>query len=107
VDRPAIIVTAAPDRATAERISQALVEGEIAAAVHIREVASRYRWKGEVVAGTEHVLDIYAPADALDAVRATIEKLHPYEMPGIALLPIADGPAPYLRWIATAGRDPA
>jgi periplasmic divalent cation tolerance protein len=101
-----VIGSAAPDRVTAERISAALVEEGLAAAVHVREVASRYRWKGEVVAAGEHVLDIYTSADRYDAVAARITALHPYEMPPIHVVPILDGPPGYLAWIASAGAVP-
>jgi len=107
MDRPVIIVSAAPDEAIADRIAAALVEEGLAAAVHVRAVRSRYRWKGEIVAGVEHVLDIYSSAGRLEAVTARIAALHPYEMPGVHMVEVAGGPEPYLRWIASAGAAPA
>jgi periplasmic divalent cation tolerance protein len=101
-----IIVTACPHRSLADRLSETLVSDGLAAAVHIRKVRTRYRWKGQIESGTEYILDIYAPRAALADVEARILAHHPYEMPPIHALPILTGAPAYLDWIRSAGHVP-
>ena len=42
--------------------------------------------------------------DRYQALEQTIRELHPYEVPGILALPIADGIQSYLDWIVQATR---
>jgi len=42
---------------------------------------------------------IKTTADRLDALRARLVALHPYELPEVIALPVAGGHAPYLAWI--------
>lgn len=84
----------------AERMARALVERGLAACVNIVPgVVSIYRWQGEVQKEHEFLLVIKTRAEALEALRATLVSLHPYEVPELVAWPIAAGHEPYLRWI--------
>ena len=62
-------------------------------------VVSIYRWQGEVQTEQELLLVIKTRAEALEALRAALVALHPYEVPELVAWPIAAGHEPYLRWI--------
>jgi periplasmic divalent cation tolerance protein len=101
-----MISCACPDRECAERIAASLVDDGLAAAVHMREVATRYRWRGEVVAGDEVALDIFTCATRSEAVAKRIGELHPYELPPIHMVDLQVGTPDYLRWLTSAGAEP-
>lgn len=98
-----LILTTCPDMAAAERIAQALVGERLAACVNIVPVAkSVYRWKGRVESAAEHLLIIKSMKPAFRAIHRRILEMHPYELPEIIAVPVADGHPDYLAWI----RDP-
>jgi periplasmic divalent cation tolerance protein len=84
----------------AERIAAALVERQLAACVNvIPGLVSVYRWKGAVERETERLLVIKTTAERVADLRAELLALHPYELPEVVVLPVADGHAPYLDWV--------
>lgn len=98
-----LILTTCPDIAAAEHIAHALVSERLAACVNILPIAqSVYRWKGQVETAAEHLLIIKSMKRAFRAIRRRILELHPYELPEVIALPVADGHPDYLAWI----RDP-
>jgi periplasmic divalent cation tolerance protein len=95
-----VVLTSAPDRAVARKIADMLVERRLAACVNIlAECTSVYRWKGVVESAGEVPLLIKTRADIYDDVEAAIRELHPYELPEIIALPVAQGSADYLDWV--------
>jgi periplasmic divalent cation tolerance protein len=84
----------------AERIGRALVERGLAACVNVLPaVTSIYRWKGKVEREEERLLLIKTRADRFAALERALVSLHPYEVPEVIALPIADGHRPYLDWL--------
>ena len=89
----------------AERIGRALVEGGLAACVNVLPaVTSIYRWKGKLEREEERLLLIKTRADRFAALRDALVALHPYEVPEVLALPVADGHAPYLQWLDASVR---
>lgn len=94
-----IVLTTCPDTAAAERIARVLVEEKLAACVNmLPPMRSIYRWKGRVEDATEQLL-VIKTAQQFAAVRDRIRSLHPYELPEIIAVPIADGFPEYLAWL--------
>ncbi len=61
---------------------------------------SVYWWKGQVEQASEHVLLIKGPARELPRIKQCLQALHPYELPELIAVPIVDGLADYLAWVA-------
>ncbi len=101
---PALIVhCSCPDAETAERIARALVEERLAACVQsLGDVRSTYRWDGEVRTEGEVLLLAKTTRAQLEALKARVNALHPYEVPELLALEVVDGLAPYLAWIDEA-----
>lgn len=95
-----IIQCATGSEAEAEAITQALLEGRLAACVQLTPVRSRYVWKGEIVRDDEVLLAIKTRADLFEAVRAKIRALHSYETPEILATAVTLVDADYLAWVA-------
>ncbi len=95
-----IVLTTCPDAASAEHIARALVEEGLAACVNILPpMRSIYRWKGKIEDATEQLLVIKSAAARFPAIRDRLRALHPYELPEIIAVPIADGLPDYLAWL--------
>jgi periplasmic divalent cation tolerance protein len=95
-----LVLTTCPDMDTAERLARALVQERLAACVNILPVAkSIYLWKGQIESAAEQLLIIKSMARAFRAIRKRILELHPYELPEVIAVPIADGLPDYLAWI--------
>jgi len=96
-----LVISNLPDRATADRLAQALVERRLAACVNIlAPCRSVYRWEGAVESAEEHPVLIKTTAERYAAVEEAIRGLHPYEVPEIIALPLAAGLHAYLQWVA-------
>ena len=95
-----IVFSNCPDAEVAERIARALIEEGLAACVNILPpMRSIYRWKGQVEVATEQMLVIKIQQARYPAVQDRIRALHPYELPEIIAVPIADGLPAYLTWL--------
>lgn len=89
----------------AERIASTLVERRLAACVTVVPgVLSVYRWKGGVERDEERLIVIKTTAERLPEVKETLLAVHPYELPELVALPVSDGHAPYLDWVAEGSR---
>jgi periplasmic divalent cation tolerance protein len=95
-----MVFTNLPDRASAAQLARTLVEKRLAACVNVLgEIASVYRWKGEIVSETEVTVLIKTRSAVYAALEARIKALHPYEIPEIVAVPVADGLPAYLEWV--------
>lgn len=95
-----VALSTAPDVAHAEAIARALVGEGLAACVNVLPVIkSIYKWEGELRDEPEVLCVIKTRRDRVDAARARLVALHPYDVPEFLVLEVADGHAPYLSWI--------
>lgn len=95
-----IVLCTCPDRGCAERIANALLRQKLAACVSVLPgVVSWFWWNGKVDSADEHLLVVKTRADAFQKIQETVGKLHPYELPEVLAVPIADALAAYLRWV--------
>jgi periplasmic divalent cation tolerance protein len=95
-----VVYCTCPDAGSADKIAEALLSKRlVACANRVCRVVSRYRWKGEIARDEEELLILKTRRDRFEALRETIENLHPYEVPEIVALPIVAGNASYLEWI--------
>lgn len=100
-----LVITNLPDRATAERIAEALVTERAAACVNVMtECVSVYRWQGKVEHASEVPLLMKTTRDAYPRLEAALRKLHPYEVPEIIALPVSAGLPEYLNWVVAETR---
>jgi periplasmic divalent cation tolerance protein len=100
---PAVVVLSTfPDEARAADIARVLVEARLAACVNlVASARSIYRWQGAIEEAREVLAVIKTTSERLEALRARLVELHPYELPEVIALPIIGGHAGYLDWIAS------
>ena len=96
-----LVFTNLPDRASAERLADLLLEQRLAACVNIlAPCRSVYRWKGAVQHEEEHPMLIKTSAERYGALEKALRQGHPYELPEIIAVPIEQGLPAYLDWVA-------
>ena len=102
-----LVLTNLPDRDSAQRVAQALIENRSAACVNIlAECASIYRWQGKMETANEVPLLIKTTRAAYPRLEETIRAHHPYELPEIIAVPLRAGLPGYLQWVAQETQAP-
>ena len=84
----------------AVRLAGLVVEGGQAVCVNVLPSArSIYRWEGKLENEEESLLIIKTTTTGFPALRDTLAEAHPYDVPEIILLDVADGLPAYLDWV--------
>jgi periplasmic divalent cation tolerance protein len=101
------VTTTLPNRALADQVASNLVDARLAACAQvIGPLTSTYQWQGRMETAEEWYCFLKTTESRLPALRARLRELHPYEVPEIIAVPIADGDPAYLRWIRESVETP-
>jgi len=93
-----IIYVTCPDRKTAVRISEYLLEKKIVACANMFPIKSMYWWKGKVNRENEIALVIKTSESKWKDVKSEVERMHPYDVPCITKIN-AEANEEYEKWI--------
>ena len=93
----------APSLASARDLADMALSKRLAACANlIPKVESRYWWDGKLC-HAEEVLILFKTTNVrLEALRLQVIQAHPYDTPEFVAIPIAQGDAAYLSWIAAS-----
>jgi periplasmic divalent cation tolerance protein len=95
-----VVLTTLPAEADAEAFGETLVKERLAACVSVgAPMTSIYAWKGAVERGLERQLLVKTVRDKLPLLQARLAALHPYDVPELLVLPVAEGGEAYLAWV--------
>ncbi len=95
-----------PDAASAQRIAETLVTERLAACVNqLPGIRSTYRWQEAVHTDNEELLLIKTTDTRLAALERRLLELHPYEVPELIAVPVAQGHEAYLDWVRQHSRS--
>lgn len=98
-----LVFCSAPSLEKASSLAQTVVEEKLAACVNILPgVTSIYRWEGAVESSAEVLLLMKTREELFEMLRARIVEQHPYELPEVIAVSIANGHAEYLKWIGAS-----
>jgi periplasmic divalent cation tolerance protein len=97
---PTAYVTAPPS--AADDLATLLVEERLAACVNVVPCSSVYRWDGAVHEDEERVLLAKTTAERYPDLEARVVEAHPYEVPCIERIDVADAHDPFAAWCAEA-----
>jgi len=96
-----LVLTAVPDRRSADVLAAQLVKRRLAACVSaVPGVRSVYRWKGKIERSGERLLLIKTTPGRYPKILEFLSRMHPYELPEIIALPVKKGSKPYLDWVS-------
>jgi len=85
------------------KIARILVDERLAACVNIiSEIRSIYRWQGKIEDESESLLIVKTTPERMNDLKSRVLELHPYDVPEIIALPVADGLQKYLNWISAS-----
>ncbi len=94
-----------PDAASAQRIAETLVGERLAACVNqLPGIRSIYRWQGAIHTDNEELLLIKTTDARLAALERRLLELHPYAVPELIAVPVAQGHEAYLDWVRQHSR---
>jgi periplasmic divalent cation tolerance protein len=97
---PVIVLVTCPDEKCADKITDSVLEGKLAACVNrIPGIESKYLWKGKTESGRESLLIIKTRENLVNKIEEAVKENHPYDVPEIIALPITAGSKAYLDWI--------
>ena len=95
-----IALTTLPADADASELGRTLVAERLVACVNVLSpMQSIYRWQEAVEQASERQLIMKTAAARVEELQARLAALHPYEVPELLVLPVADGGAAYLAWL--------
>ncbi len=87
-------------------LARMLVDEQLVACVNVLPpMQSVYRWKGKVEQAAEHQLVMKTTRERVEALKARLVDLHPYDVPEVLVLPVIDGGEPYLKWLTESVRQ--
>jgi periplasmic divalent cation tolerance protein len=100
---PAILIfTTLPDQNAARILARQLVERRLAACVNVLSpCTSVYRWQGALNEDGEVPVIIKTAAANYSRVETFVRERHPYELPELLAVDIANGLPDYLAWVTT------
>ncbi|WP_135257676.1 divalent-cation tolerance protein CutA [Thermus caldilimi] len=95
-----VVLITAPSEEVGRTLARTLVEEGLAACVNlVPGLTSIYRWQGEVVEDREVLLIVKTTTFAFSRLKKRVLALHPYRVPEILALPVAEGHQAYLDWL--------
>lgn len=93
------VFTTVSNAEQADTLARAAVERRLAACVQAEAVLSTYRWQGAVASEPEVRLMFKTSRALYPALEALLRQMHPYELPAIFALPVAEASAAYADWV--------
>jgi periplasmic divalent cation tolerance protein len=105
-DTVMVVLVTVPTAEEGRKLARATVDGHVAACGNVVPgLVSIYRWEGAVQEDEEAMVVLKTTQARLSALKERVVELHPYDVPEILALPVADGHEPYLDWVARETRD--
>jgi periplasmic divalent cation tolerance protein len=95
-----LVISNLPDVESAELLARAVIEQRLAACVNIMPACrSLYWWKGQIDQSGEIPVFFKTTRRSFTDLQACIRAHHPYELPEVIAISVADGLPAYLRWV--------
>lgn len=95
-----IVISTFASEQSAHDVSKKLVESGLAACANLAPVRSIYTWRNRVEDHGECLVFFKTTRSASKALKKEIARLHPYDVPEIVEIKMADVSKPYLEWLA-------
>ena len=98
-----LVLVTAPDLKMARTLAKHALRARLVACANlVPGIESHYWWKGRLERGREILIVFKTRATRLAALERLILDHHPYDTPEILTVPLTQGTARYLTWIANS-----
>lgn len=94
-----IILSTYPDEQTAVKITKNILKSKLTACVNLTSIRSLYWWKDRIEDSNECLVIFKSTSKKARALKETIAKSHPYEVPEIIEIRMNSVSNSYLRWM--------
>ena len=103
-DEYVVVLTTMPAAGEAAKtLARTLVTERLAACANLlTPMLSIYRWEGQVQEDEERQIMVKTTRARVPALLERIRALHPYDVPELLVLSVADGSEAYLDWVRSA-----
>lgn len=96
-----LVLVTAPDLKTARALAKVALTAKLAACANLLpKVESHYWWKGKLESSSEVLIVFKTTRARLAALEKLVVASHPYDTPEFIALPLTEGNAKYLAWLA-------
>jgi periplasmic divalent cation tolerance protein len=96
-----LVLVTAPDLKTARALAKAALTAKLAACANlVPKLESHYWWQGKLACSAEVLILFKTPRAKLAGLEQLILAEHPYDTPECIALPLSEGNARYLAWLA-------
>ncbi|EKX54497.1 divalent cation tolerance-related protein [Guillardia theta CCMP2712] len=96
-----------PSKEVADKLSQSLVESQLAACVNIIPgIESKFLWQGKIETEKELLLMVKTRDTLTDQVAQHVKKHHPYDTPEFICTDVVAGLPDYLKWVKDSTKSP-
>lgn len=98
-----LLLVTAPDLKTARALAKSALTAKLVACANlVPKVESHYWWQGKLESSAEVLILFKTTRAKLVALEKLIVAQHPYDTPEFLALPLAEGNAKYLDWLAAS-----
>ncbi len=96
-----LVITTLPNADAAAELAKNVVGERLAACANlIPALRSIYKWQGKVQDENEVLVLFKTRQEHYENLKSRILELHPYEVPEVLAIPVEQGYAAYLDWLA-------
>ena len=100
-----VVLCTVPSEEAASALARSVLQARTAACVNVLPgVRSHYWWEGRLQEDGEWLLIMKTTRARYGALQAAVREAHPYAVPEIMALDVAEGWPPYLAWVAQEAR---
>jgi periplasmic divalent cation tolerance protein len=96
-----LVLVTAPDLKVARALAKAALSAKLVACANfVPRIESHYWWQGKLESSAEVLIIFKTTRAKVAALEKLIVAKHPYDTPEFIALPLAEGNAKYLKWLA-------
>ena len=101
-----LVLVTAPELKTARALAKAALAAKlVACATLVPKIESHYWWQGKLESSAEVLILFKTTRAKLAALEKLVVAEHPYDTPEFITLPLAEGNAKYLDWLASSAKE--